>query len=230
MSTWSENEHHRGSILPFDFRQVEPTSGAYLANARWTAMDACGPETQPAEQRSSKDLDAAIARQRDEARSEGELQARAIFEEELRAIRTTVTKEIERFAAERDDYFARIEREVVRLAMCIARKVLHRESQLDPHLLQGLARVALDDISQATKVRLHVNPAELDSWREFFSSQVQSRSPEIIADRSIAQHGCSIRTDLGQTQISIDDKLDEIERGLFDLLASRPEPRAQVLQ
>ena len=41
------------------------------------------------------------------------------------------------FRAERERYFARWRQEVVKLALAIAARVLHREAKIDPMLLQA---------------------------------------------------------------------------------------------
>ncbi len=47
---------------------------------------------------------------------------------------------------------------MVRLALAIARKVLHREAQLDPLLLAGVVRVALDQMQAGSRVLLRTSP------------------------------------------------------------------------
>ena len=65
------------------------------------------------------------------------------------------------FAARtRKTYYRRVESEVVQLALAIARKILHREAQLDPRALAGIVRVTLEKLRRGTTVHLHVQPAE----------------------------------------------------------------------
>ena len=54
----------------------------------------------------------------------------------------------EEFARERTKYFADVEAEVVKLALAIAARVLHREAELDPLLLTGVVRVALEKVAE----------------------------------------------------------------------------------
>jgi flagellar assembly protein FliH len=42
---------------------------------------------------------------------------------------------VEQFRGARERYFAEVEQEVVKLALAIAARVLHREAQMDPLLL-----------------------------------------------------------------------------------------------
>ena len=66
------------------------------------------------------------------------------YEQAVKREREAGAEGTRRFQRERDHYYQRVEAEVVQLALSIARKVLHRESQVDP-LSAGLVsiRVAL---------------------------------------------------------------------------------------
>ncbi len=56
---------------------------------------------------------------------------------------------------------------MVRLALAIARKVLHREAQLDPLLLAGVVRVALDQMQAGSRVVLRTSTDAAEPWRKF---------------------------------------------------------------
>ncbi len=143
-------------------------------------------------------------------------------------IRTEVQKERQRagellqcFEQEKAQYFRDVEREVVRLSCAIARKVLHREAQVDPQLLLALVRAALVDVAAATRIQIFVNPAHRTAWAEYFPSN-SNVQVEIIADESLSKIQSRIVTDLGSTTIGWEEHLAEIERGLFDLLDKNP--------
>ena len=86
------------------------------------------------------------------------------------AARPTVRGAARSLPAQREDYFQRVESEVVRLALSIARKILHREAQIDPLLLTGIVRVALESVNDGTQVRLRANPQEIPFWRDYFAA------------------------------------------------------------
>ncbi len=157
---------------------------------------------------------------------EGEARARKSFEQSLTAARIAIARAVEEFRAQRVSYFNRAEPEVVQLALSIARKILHREAQMDPLLLTGMVHVALEKLDQGTRVRLRAHPDEIHFWNKYFSELgALPLSPEIIGDESL-QHGeCVLETEIGSTQISLDTQLKEIEQGFFDLLEQRPQVR-----
>ena len=84
---------------------------------------------------------------------------RGVRKDAGRPARRDCPKPCAQFAAQREGYFQRVESEVVQLALSIARKILHREAQIDPLLLAGIVRVALESLNDGTQVRLRANPA-----------------------------------------------------------------------
>ncbi|MGA9476096.1 MAG: FliH/SctL family protein, partial [Terriglobales bacterium] len=120
--------------------------------------------------------------------------------------------------------YRRVEREVVQLALAIARKILHREAQLDPRLLAGIVRVTLEKLDAKTKLDLYVPARETTDWRHYFACQVEgSPVPDVHEDAALAPGECRVETSLGSTEVGIESQLKEIETGLLDLLAERPE-------
>jgi flagellar assembly protein FliH len=158
------------------------------------------------------------------ARQQGEAQARQAFEEELERVRANLWTALLNFEKERKSYFQKVETEVVQLALSIARKVLHREAQVDPLLLAGIVRVAMDQIENKTKVVVRVNPLYAADCRAFFARGMELHEmPEIEEDRAVEPEQCVLQTELGTTELGIEVQLKEIEQGLMDLLAQRPQ-------
>jgi flagellar assembly protein FliH len=160
---------------------------------------------------------------REAGRQQGEREARAKFEEQLARERAAIVAAVQNFAAQRTEYYRRLEQEAVQLALSIARKVLHREALADPLLLMGVAQVALGKIESTTKVILAVNPQKAAEWRRYLAANMEAaRVPEIVEDVAMAADRCELRTALGTAQLGIEMQLKEIEQGLADLLAARP--------
>ena len=157
---------------------------------------------------------------------EGKAAARIESERSLAKLREEIGNTLREFAVERETYFHRVEQEVVRLALAIVRKILHRESQVDPLLLTGVLRVALEKVGANTTTRLRANPAEIKIWHDYFA---QAReifpAPELVGDPDLETSRCILETELGTTEIGLDTQLKEIEQGFLDLLAHRPGPR-----
>jgi flagellar assembly protein FliH len=153
----------------------------------------------------------------------GQAEARAAFEQQIVNLRGEISKALHDFAAERDTYFQRVEGQVVRLTLAIARKILHREAQMDPLLLTGILRVALEKIGANTNTRLRAHPSDINVWRDYFAQARENfPAPELIGDPEIQSGRCILETELGTTEIGLETQLKEIEQGFLDLLAQRP--------
>lgn len=163
-----------------------------------------------------------------EALAEAELRWTAQAEAHESARAAKLMAAMEQFADERNAYFRRVESEVVQLALAIARRILEREAQLDPTLLSGLVRIALDRMGAGSAVRLRVPPAQFAAWqanRDWKRSRYQL---ELAADDTLQPGDCVVATDLGSANFGFATQLQEIEAGLLNILAQRPESTAGV--
>ena len=158
--------------------------------------------------------------------ADGEARARADFEKKLVELRAQMASALQEFKSQRDAYFEKVESEVVQLALSIARKILHREAQVDPLLLAGVVRVALESLHEGTRVRLRTHPDEIKLWRGYFGQGNEILpAPEFIGDPSLAPGNCVLETELGATNIGLETQMKEIEQGFLDLLEQRPRVR-----
>src|SRR5271170_1783661 len=152
----------------------------------------------------------------DRGMKEGEARSRAAGEQELVAVKAFISAALEKFQAEREAYFSRIEPEVVQLALAIARKILHREAQMDPLLLAGMVRVALEKVDRSTHIRLRANPEDIHFWKEHFAEDTGGQAaPELVGDPQLKRGECALETEMGNTSISLDTHLKEIEQGFL---------------
>ena len=138
---------------------------------------------------------------------------------------------LESFRKQRDHYLARVEHEVVRLALSIAERILHREAQMDPLLLTGAVRVALGQLAETTVVRLHVPAAQAAMWAEMLRLMPGlPLRPEVVGDAEMQEAEAVLEADLGSVDLGVRAQIAEIERGFFDLLDARRETKAQEPQ
>ncbi len=158
------------------------------------------------------------------ARAEGAQQAEARLRKEYEARETgAVAEAVRAFERDRGEYFSRVEREIVHLALSIAGKILHREAQVDPLLVAALVRLALTQFKDGSAVTIRVRPEEAERWREYFAAaSQQSLQVTLVEDGELAPGGCVLETELGLADFSLDAQLKEVERGFFDVLAQRP--------
>jgi len=193
----------------------------------------CYPEAQPSDgsYSSAANREQAIEARIRQKEAEAFERGRHASEEQLRAgseavvvrAREQISSAIAEFARERAAYYRRVEAEVVQLSIAIARKILHRETQLDPYALAGIVRVTLEKLDAGTGIHLYVPPPDASEWRHYFAKQAEgSAMAEVHEDAALPPGECRIETSLGTTEVGIESQLKEIETGLLDLLGERP--------
>ncbi|WP_158791922.1 FliH/SctL family protein [Granulicella sp. L60] len=158
---------------------------------------------------------------RSEARSEARQEWEQELEERIAEERTLLLKANDDFQRERRRYFAEVEAELVKLSLAIAKRVLHREAKLDPLLLAGVVRVALDKLAKGSATVLRVPAEELGMWSAVFAMDTDA-TLQVAGDKRLSAGECVLDTNVGTVELGVSAQLDEIERGFFDLLQQRP--------
>ena len=184
-------------------------------------------KTQPAKAKKADDvpriseteLSRIVLEARAEGLREGERNAKAALEAEVNETRKKLVQLLAEFQREREGYYSKVEAELVKLALSIAAKIMHREAQVDPMLIAGIVKVAVEKLQQNTKVSVRVRPEDVSKWKAFFA---QNANIQIVEDASLKPLDCILETETGSAVMSVDAQLQEIEKGFFDLLAQRP--------
>jgi len=179
--------------------------------------------------RNSEALEAELATRIREARLEAVAQTEQRllrdYEQKLLAARQPIADVVSQFAEQREDYFARVEAEVVQLALSIAAKILHRESQVDPMLVASLVRLAVEKMREGSSVTVKVGPGLSTPWKQYFAAYPNLGRIDVIEVSQLTDQDCILETELGSANFGLDAQLKEVEQGFFDLLAMRPANR-----
>ncbi len=111
----------------------------------------------------------------------------------------------------------RAERDMVRLAVEMAKKIVRREVTLDGDVALTLARVALGRLHSraAAVVRLHPDDCAYAVAR--VEGLARGRSIEIIADTTVARGGCLVETEMGDIDARIEQQFAELEREFLNV-------------
>jgi flagellar assembly protein FliH len=149
---------------------------------------------------------------------QGEKAGMEIAERKIDAIMKRYTEAIVEVGKLRASLYGQIEQEVVKLALAVSKKIVHREIQVDRDIIQTLVRVALSHVAEKSSVVIHLNPVDysylLDKKSEL--SQSEGRDISLLADRSVERGGCLIQTDCGDIDARIDEEFREVERTFFE--------------
>jgi flagellar assembly protein FliH len=146
-------------------------------------------------------------------RQQGEQQARAEVQPVLERLKASISE----ITAMRPDLRHRAERDVVQLALLIARRVLHRQLSVDEGALTAIARIAFERLTRSESYRVTVNPQFAAAVTAALPGNRASRV-QIEPDATCAPGTLIIHSAEGVIDASVDAQLDEISRGLADRL------------
>lgn len=110
------------------------------------------------------------------------------------------------------------ERQVVELALAVARRILRRQVTVDPEAVAGLVRSAVDSISLREIVQVRIHPSQQRSVSEALDRLGAPGGLRIEGDPSLEAGALVIETDRGAMDCSVFTQLDEIERGFTDVI------------
>lgn len=114
------------------------------------------------------------------------------------------------------------EADLLRLAMAVAQRILHRQLTIDPTALEALIRISLDRLGRQEQIRVRVSASLADPVRTLLGRLLE-RPVDVAADNTLEAGSLIFETSRGQLDASLHSQLDEIERGLIDRLENRPE-------
>ena len=107
------------------------------------------------------------------------------------------------------------EEQMVRLALAIARRVVHREVSLDRDLIMAIARVAMDRIGDGAAVTIRLNADDYVAISAARQTPWTDGHVTVKADARVPRGGCRIESDLGLIDAGVDAQLQEITRALL---------------
>jgi len=155
--------------------------------------------------------------------AQGEAAAAAAAGERAAALLGELTAALQDVAAVRHEMARRTERQLVELALALARRIVTREVAVDRDLLLAMARVAIDRLGESARVtvRLHA-----DDYEATVRGRRAPNWPNVtvVADPQVAPGACRVESDLGVLEAGADAQLQECRRALLGETASDTVP------
>ena len=152
--------------------------------------------------------------------SEGERAGRETGEKMVEAVLKQYTQTLEELKGLRHNLLTGSEREVVRLSLEVAKKVVKREVCVDEELILALVKVALSRLADQSLMTVRVNPKDCQSILHFRVSPGHRDSwhdgIKLVEDPLITRGGCLIETDSGVIDARVEEQFREIEKGFFE--------------
>jgi flagellar assembly protein FliH len=104
-----------------------------------------------------------------------------------------------------------VERELLALAMALARQIVRRELKTDPTQIIGIIREAIAALPVAARdVRVHLHPEDAAVVRDNLAPTESERAWMIVEDPVMARGGCQINTSTSRIDARLETRLAAI--------------------
>ena len=188
--------------------------GAVESQPRESAQEALEAKIHALEHQAESSSQEALQKGIQQGEAEGRRKALAQLDAELQRLARTVAD----MAGLRHNIRREAEEELVRLALAIARRILHRELSVDPDALMGLVKAALAKIEIRDTYRVRTHPEHAAPVTRYLAQIGAPQKIEVVADPSLEKGSVIFETGRGSLDASVDTQLVEIQRGLTDLI------------
>lgn len=194
------------NVRALEFEAIEGLPGAVLFGA----------EEQAEKQAKSKDLSEIEREAYQKAFAAGQKSGLQMAEKKTEVVVKRFSRSLEEVAALREKLFKAAERDLVELSIEIAKKLVHREIQIDEKIIATLARVALERLAVRDGIRVTVNPLDARILGEELKELLGEESPvELRTDEDLRRGDCLVESDYGSIDARISEQFKEIEEGLL---------------
>jgi flagellar assembly protein FliH len=149
---------------------------------------------------------------------QGQKSGKELAEQKLEAAAHRYSEALQEVSSLKSIMRTQVEREVVKLAVEVAKKIVYREIRIDPAIIQTLVRVALSHVAEKSSVTIHLSPVDYAYLHKQQPelAQADGRDVMYLADNSIGQGGCLIQTECGDIDARIEEKFREVENTFFE--------------
>jgi flagellar assembly protein FliH len=147
--------------------------------------------------------------------AEGQRAGAAAAPQETAALAKKLAATLDDLMRVRNEMIRHTEKQMVQLALAVARRVVHREVSLDPQVLMTMMRVALERVSDAARVTVRLNPADYQSVTAALNGTATSDQVTLAADGRVPRGGCRVESEYGDVDAGVDAQIQEIARALL---------------
>jgi flagellar assembly protein FliH len=127
--------------------------------------------------------------------------------------------------ADTEGFIRGLEADMVELVLGVAEKVIGREATVDPKLVVHVVRSALNEVHDATEVRIRAHPDDVailePRWQEMLPRRVAERS-ELLADELVERGGVVVETQIGYVDSQLKTRLQQVVNTFHAVLDGEP--------
>ena len=160
-----------------------------------------------------------LREQSEQSYRQGEAAGRNAAQAELSEKMKALGRAIENAASHKSRLRQEAERDVVGLALAMARRILRRQFQVDEEAILGLVKAAFENASLREITEVRVNPQFAGVVQNHLQSIGAPVSIRLTADGSLELGGVIVETSRGYLDASAESQLDEIGRGFADAVS-----------
>ncbi len=164
------------------------------------------------EQDFSKRLSEELARERENAYAQGYQKAKEESEASVSEIKSRYLKSITHLDGlyqSIDERLEKLEQELSSTAFEIAKEVIKKEvSKESGKVAVSLAKALIQEVKDATKIELKVNPNDLESLKEIYNADEKIK---VTADDSITRGGVIVLSDVGNLDGNVTMRLEKVK-------------------
>src|SRR5580704_13564651 len=214
---------HRGGVpmSPIAWRSVGSTEDVVLTRAQQPAQEYSPPPPASGGGRGARfgnDPEQKMRAAHQQGVQEGQASVRQELAGQLEAMNVRMARAIEEMSGMRRRFRQEAEEDVVKLALAIARRVLHRELTVAPDALLGLVKAALEKIEAREVHTVRIRPEDATMVKQFLGKMGLPQRVEVVSDPGRERGAAIFDSNRGALDASVETQLSEIERGLADLV------------
>ena len=154
--------------------------------------------------------------------------ARETFDRQHGSLVASCREIIQSINDQRAAWEAEARRDLIDLAMAIARRVVYHVGERDRQVVAANLAEAIRLAGKRSEVRIAVHPIDAEAARTFADSLSASRDSyehvEVCDDESLSPGGCRVQWDSGAVDAGLETQLDRIERELESGSTTTDEP------
>jgi flagellar assembly protein FliH len=130
---------------------------------------------------------------------------------------------IEALGRLKEQIYTQAERELVKLSLAIAKKIIRSEVKAGNHLIEEPIRSAMKLLVDRSHVRIRISPADMEEVTRLvpaLAAGAQAGRLQIVEDNAVERGGCILETGFGSVNAGIEDQLSVVESELDRCLES----------
>lgn len=154
---------------------------------------------------------------RKEGHDSGHTEGVAAAEREMEEMLATMRGLIDMARVERHKIIEGAEPEIIKLAMGIAERILHKAVEVDRDVVVAITKSAIGELVDRESITVRVNPIDLERMKQHRDSMLalgETKHMRVIEDQRVDPGGVVVETDAGTLDAKISTQVDEAKRVL----------------